>query len=60
MILFPLGEDIFKDTAADGISIFFVSCIVSQLCYSLGLSMFKGGVGSEMVSYATIVTSIAH
>jgi SulP family sulfate permease len=48
-ILFPLGSPIFAQTGPDGISIFFVSCIVSQLCYSLGLSVFKGGVGSEMI-----------
>ena len=28
---------------------FYVSCIVSQLTYSLGGSIFKGGIGSEMV-----------
>jgi len=49
MILFPLGEDIFENTGPDGISMFYVSCIVSQLVYSLGGSRFKGGVGSEMV-----------
>lgn len=48
-ILFPLGSPIFSQTGPDGISIFFVSCIVSQLCYSLGLSIFRGGVGSEMI-----------
>ena len=42
-ILFPLGSPIFSSTGPDGISIFFVSCIVSQLCYSLGLSVFRGG-----------------
>ena len=49
MILFPLGEEIFEKTGPDGISMFYVSCIVSQLVYSLGGSGFKGGVGSEMV-----------
>ena len=49
MILFPLGEKIFQHTGADGISMFYVSCIVSQLVYSGGGSVFKGGVGSEMV-----------
>jgi SulP family sulfate permease len=48
-ILFPLGVSMFSQTGPDGISIFFVSCIVAQLCYSLGLSMFRGGVGSEMI-----------
>lgn len=49
MILFPLGEQIFADTGADGISMFYVSCIVSQLVYSCGGSIFKGAVGSEMI-----------
>ena len=50
MILFPLGQPIFADLGPDGISMFYVSCIVSQLVYSCGGSIFKGGVGSEMVS----------
>jgi SulP family sulfate permease len=49
MILFPLGEKVFEKTGPDGISMFYVSCIVSQLVYSFGGSGFKGGVGSEMV-----------
>ena len=51
MILFPLGQPVFSNLGADGISIFYVSCIVSQLVYSLGGSIFKGGIGSEMVRY---------
>jgi len=51
MILFPLGQSIFSDLGPDGLSIFYVSCIVSQLVYSCGGSIFKGGIGSEMVSY---------
>ena len=50
MILFPLGEPMFANLGPDGISMFYVSCIVSQLVYSLGGSVFKGGIGSEMVS----------
>ena len=52
MILFPLGEPMFAQLGPDGISMFYVSCIVSQLVYSLGGSVFKGGIGSEMVSRA--------
>lgn len=51
MILFPLGEPIFADTGPDGISMFYISCIVSQLVFSCGGSIFKGAVGSEMVGY---------
>lgn len=59
-ILFPLGSPIFSETGPDGISIFFVSCIVSQLCYSLGLSMFRGGVGSEMIEVVPFFHKMAY
>lgn len=49
MILFPLGQAVFSDLGADGLSMFYVSCIVAQLVYSCGGSVFKGGVGSEMI-----------
>ncbi|ODQ56026.1 hypothetical protein SAICODRAFT_74248 [Saitoella complicata NRRL Y-17804] len=49
MILFPLGTPLFSKMGPDGISMFYVSCVVSQLVYSLGGSVFKGGVGSEMI-----------
>lgn len=49
MILFPLGEPIFAKLGAAGISMFYVSCIVSQLVYSCGGSIFRGGIGSEMI-----------
>jgi sulfate permease, SulP family len=48
IILFPLGEEIFSAMGADGVSMFYVSCIISQLTYSTG-SIFRGGVGSEMI-----------
>lgn len=57
MILFPLGQPIFANLGADGIAMFYVSCIVSQLVYSLGGSVFKGGIGSEMVG---ILCSLIH
>ncbi|KAI9738634.1 MAG: hypothetical protein M1834_008139 [Cirrosporium novae-zelandiae] len=49
MILFPLAQPLFSSLGTDGISMFYVSCIVSQLVYSLGGSIFKGAVGSEMI-----------
>lgn len=49
MILFPLGNPIFSSLGSAGISIFYVSTIVSQLTFS-SASIFKGGVGSELVS----------
>jgi len=54
MILFPLGQTVFSDLGADGLSIFYVSCIVAQLVYSCGGSVFRGGVGSEMVCFQTL------
>ncbi|KAF2279486.1 uncharacterized protein EI97DRAFT_481955 [Westerdykella ornata] len=59
-ILFPLGTQMFSQTGPDGISIFFVSCVVSQLCYSLGLSMFRGGVGSEMIEVVPFFHKMAY
>lgn len=49
MILFPLGSPIFASLGPAGISIFYVSTIISQLTFSAG-SIFRGGVGSELVS----------
>ncbi|KAI9827554.1 MAG: hypothetical protein M1832_004904 [Thelocarpon impressellum] len=49
MILFPLGQPIFSKLGPDGISMFYVSCIISQLVFSCGGSAFKGGIGSEMI-----------
>lgn len=54
MILFPLGEKMFEQTGSDGISMFYVSCIVSQLVFSCGGSRLKGAVGSEMVRFPPI------
>jgi SulP family sulfate permease len=48
IILFPLGEEVFSKMGADGVSMFYVSCITAQLTYSSG-SIFAGGVGSEMI-----------
>lgn len=53
--MFPLGQPIFANLGADGISMFYVSCVVSQLVYSLGGSVFKGGIGSEMVRFFLIL-----
>lgn len=49
MILFPLGIPLFSSLGPDGISMFYISCIVAQLVYSCGGSVFKGGIGSEMI-----------
>ena len=49
MILFPLGHQLFDSLGSDGIAIFYVSTIIAQLVYSCGGSIFRGGVGSEMI-----------
>ncbi|KAH7112026.1 sulfate transporter family-domain-containing protein [Dactylonectria macrodidyma] len=49
MILFPLGKPIFAHLGSAGISIFYVSTIVSQITFS-ARSIFKGSIGSELVS----------
>ena len=54
MILFPLGDPLFEGLGPDGISMFYVSCIVSQLVFSLGGSAFNGAIGSEMVLTVTM------
>lgn len=48
IILFPLGEEVFSSMGPDGVSMFYVSCIIAQVVYSTG-SIFRGGVGSEMI-----------
>ncbi|KAJ9639292.1 hypothetical protein H2204_003903 [Knufia peltigerae] len=49
MILFPLGHAVFESLGSDGISMFYVSTIVAQVVYSSGGSVFRGGIGSEMI-----------
>ncbi|KAM6514061.1 hypothetical protein FALCPG4_015233 [Fusarium falciforme] len=48
MILFPLGKPVFAHLGSAGISVFYVSTIVSQITFSSG-SAFKGSVGSELI-----------
>ncbi|KAI1488146.1 cyclic nucleotide-binding domain-containing protein [Biscogniauxia mediterranea] len=58
MILFPLGNPVFSGLGAAGISIFYVSTIVSQLTFSFG-SIFRGGVGSELIEVVPFFHSMA-
>ncbi|KAK1600594.1 cyclic nucleotide-binding domain-containing protein [Colletotrichum navitas] len=58
MILFPLGKPIFANLGSAGISIFYVSTIVSQLTFSTG-SIFKGGVGSELIEVVPFFHNMA-
>ncbi|CAK7206384.1 hypothetical protein SEUCBS139899_009176 [Sporothrix eucalyptigena] len=58
MILFPLGNPIFAHLGSAGISIFYVSTIVSQIVFSSG-SIFKGGIGSELIEVVPFFHSMA-
>lgn len=49
MITFPTSMPIFASFGGDGVSMFFVTCIISQMVYTLGGSVFKGGNGSMMI-----------
>lgn len=59
MILFPVAHPIFANLGPAGLSMFYVSCIVSQLVYSLGGSAFHSGVGSEMIEVVPFFHSMA-
>lgn len=49
LIIFP-SYPLFADMGGEtGVSLFFISCIVGQLTFSLGGSIFKGGNGSMMI-----------
>ncbi|KAI0065142.1 hypothetical protein BV25DRAFT_1799226 [Artomyces pyxidatus] len=48
MIIFP-AAGVFTDLGAMGVSMFFVSAIISQVVYSAGASGFAGGNGSMMI-----------
>ncbi|KAI2614627.1 sulfate transporter family-domain-containing protein [Hypoxylon fragiforme] len=58
MILFPLGNPIFADLGPAGISIFYVSTIISQLTFSFG-SLFRGGIGSELIEVVPFFHNMA-
>ncbi|KAI1434583.1 sulfate transporter family-domain-containing protein [Xylaria sp. CBS 124048] len=58
LILFPLSNPIFANLGPAGISIFYVSTIISQLTFSAG-SIFKGGVGSQLIEVIPFFHSMA-
>jgi SulP family sulfate permease len=59
MIIFPIGEPIFSHLGSAGLSMFYISCIVSQLVYSLGGSAFGSGIGSEMIEVTPFFHTMA-
>ncbi|POR39526.1 Uncharacterized protein TPAR_00271 [Tolypocladium paradoxum] len=58
MILFPLGNPIFSHLGSAGISIYYVSTIVSQVIFSSG-SIFKGAIGSELIEVVPFFHNMA-
>uniref|UniRef100_A0A0L0NU14 Sulfate transporter sulfate bicarbonate oxalate exchanger sat-1 n=1 Tax=Candidozyma auris TaxID=498019 RepID=A0A0L0NU14_CANAR len=60
MIMFPIGEALFADMAPAGLSMFYISTVVSQLVYSLGGSAFKAGIGSEMIEVTPFFHAMAY
>lgn len=58
LIIFPASYPIFADFGGDGVAMFFISCIVSQLVFSLGGSIFKGGNGSMMIEVSGQVNEL--
>lgn len=62
MIIFP-ATGIFADKAGMGVSMFFVTAVISQVVYSLGGSGFAGANGSMMIEvvpfFHILATSIA-
>jgi sulfate permease, SulP family len=59
MILFPLGQPVFEDMGSDGISMFYISTIIAQVVFSSGGSIFKGGIGSEMIEVVPFMHKMA-
>jgi len=59
MILMPLSLAAFENTEAMGLSLFYVSTIISQLVFSLGGSGFKACIGSEMIEIVPFFHALA-
>lgn len=59
MIVFPITEPVFRDLGPTGLSLFYISSIVSQLCFSMGLSLFGTSIGSEMIEITPFFHTMA-
>lgn len=59
MIIFPITEPLFSHLGPTGLSMFYVSTVICQLCFSLGLSSFRSGVGSEMIEITPFFHTMA-
>ncbi|KAL3229963.1 hypothetical protein RNJ44_01326 [Nakaseomyces bracarensis] len=59
MIIFPITEPIFSHLGPTGISMFYISTIISQFVYSSGWSRFPSGIGSEMIEITPFYHTMA-
>ncbi|AMD19847.1 HCL304Cp [Eremothecium sinecaudum] len=59
MIIFPISEPVFSQLGPTGLSLFYVSTVVSQLVFSGGTSKFKTGIGSEMIEVTPFFHTMA-
>lgn len=59
MIIFPITEPIFSHLGSAGLSMFYISTIISQCIYSGGLSSFTSGAASEMIEVTPFFHSMA-
>ncbi|SCV02950.1 LAMI_0H04280g1_1 [Lachancea mirantina] len=59
MIIFPITEPVFSHLGTSGISMFYVSSIVSQLIFSGGFSSFGDAIGSEMIEITPFYHAMA-
>ena len=57
--MFPTAEPFISlGITSAGVSMFFITAVVSQLVYTLGGSSFKGGNGSMMIEVVVSVLAL--
>ncbi|SCU94885.1 LAME_0F09780g1_1 [Lachancea meyersii CBS 8951] len=59
MIIFPITEPLFAHMGPPGMSMFYISCVISQVLYSGGLSAFGNSIGSEMIEITPFYHAMA-
>ncbi|CCH60241.1 hypothetical protein TBLA_0C04440 [Henningerozyma blattae CBS 6284] len=59
MILFPITDSVFGHLGPTGLSMFYISTIISQLVYSGGFSAFPSGLGGEMIEIVPFFHTMA-
>ncbi|CCK68533.1 Vsb1p KNAG_0B00860 [Huiozyma naganishii CBS 8797] len=59
MIIFPITEPIFSQLGPSGLSMFYISTVISQFTYSSGWSSFPCGIGSEMIEVTPFFHTMA-